>query len=124
MSSSSTTKLDNEDIPTLISLTQSNARALYGRHMTYDIITSGSKPPNPAAQRYDGQKVHALLVGYSEADPSKGKLLRGAYALGVGKTAPAVAHAVRLLYDGTRIDVYGFVGKLVVSRGLGESIET
>jgi len=105
-------------LSTLLELIKSNARALYGRHLTYDIITTAHKRPNPrslAPTKFDGQKVHALLIGYDdESFGVKGKLLRGAYTVGTGRSAPTVEYAVRLLYDEMRMDVEGFVGEFVV----------
>jgi hypothetical protein len=114
MSTSSTS--GNSDtlipLPTLIDLIKSNARALYGRHLTYDVVTSMTKRPvnMPAPAKYDGQKVHALLIGYAGEADVQGKLLRGAFTVGVGKTPPTVGYAVKLLYDETRVDVDGVIG--------------
>jgi hypothetical protein len=99
-------------LPALLDLIRSNARALYGRHLTYDVITTAPKRPvdRLTPTKYDGQKVHALLIGYDGAS-SKGRLLRGAYTVGTGRTPPTVEYAVKLLYDEMGMDVEGFVGK-------------
>ncbi|KAF2827478.1 hypothetical protein CC86DRAFT_369591 [Ophiobolus disseminans] len=99
----------------IIDLTKENALALYGRSMTYSIITTcpQSRGSTLATQKYDGHKIHALLIGYSIADPGRGKLLRGAYTQGSGRTPPTVACALRLLFDETRRDVLGFVGRWI-----------
>jgi hypothetical protein len=98
-------------LPTLIDLIKSNACALYGRNLTYDIVTSQTKRPANvvAPAKYDGQKVHALLIGYDhESGPeSRGKLLRGAYTVG---------YAVKLLYNKSRVDVDGCVGILLFGK--------
>lgn len=98
-------------LPALLSLIKSNARALYGGHLTYDIITTVSKRPTNhlTPTKYDGQKIHALLIGYDGA--SKGRLLRGTYTVGTGRTPPTVEYAVKLLYDEMGMDVEGFLGK-------------
>lgn len=105
----------NDDIPTstIIDLIKANARALYGRHLTYDVITTAPKPPkqwHPAA-KHDGQKAHALLVGYDSESPSSGIVLQGAFSVGVSRTPPTVGFALRILYDELTVNLEGFVGK-------------
>lgn len=98
----------------IIAFIKSNARLLYGRHMTYDIVTT-APPPRPttlATAKYDGQKVHALLIGYTGDAQERGKLLRGTYSVGVSRTPPTVGYALQLLHDELRVDVGRFVGKL------------
>ncbi|KAF2827479.1 hypothetical protein CC86DRAFT_211606 [Ophiobolus disseminans] len=97
-STMSTSRTEDISLETIIELTKANARILYGRHLTYEIVTTGPK-------------VHALLIGYETENAATGKLLKGAYTRGAGRTPPTVAQMVRMLYDETRAEVSGFVGE-------------
>jgi hypothetical protein len=104
-----------------------NARLLYGRHQTYDIAISQPKFPGQSlgTPRYHGQKIHALLIGYTTGcTPAgkevSGKLLRGTYSMGLHKNAPKVGDAIQILHEEVAADVEGLLGELfLLFGGLG-----
>jgi hypothetical protein len=89
-----------------------NARALYGRHFTYDVITA--QPPFsgvPWSPDYTDTKVHVLLVAYPLSDPSaKAKIIKGAVSIGKKSVAPNMSAALRELWRMLQRDMAAFTG--------------
>ncbi|KAF2025548.1 hypothetical protein EK21DRAFT_93160 [Setomelanomma holmii] len=99
-----------------LEIIKANARILYGRQQTYDIVISQPKYPGQSlgVPKYEGQKIHALLIAYTnEEDGRKGKLLRGAFTMGIRKSEPRVGEAIQLLHEEVAADVEGLLEGLI-----------
>jgi hypothetical protein len=99
-------------------LAPANARALHGRHLTYDILTSHPAFPTTSPYPdYTNVSVHVFLVGYDGDD--KARVLKGAVSVGRKNAAPSASIALRHLWELLKIDLAAFTGEFSSSLGRG-----
>jgi hypothetical protein len=88
----------------------SDARALHGRHLTYDILTAHPAFPTTSPYPdYTNVSVHVFLVGYDGHD--KARVLKGAVSVGRKNAAPSASIALRHLWELLKIDLAAFTGE-------------